>query len=80
MKQEVQNRGEEERRECRQHGVVEGEICDRRAPARVKGKVHKRLVVYDLKEELEAELEVAEPKKLRFLFGRMDRIRYKYII
>ena len=61
-------------------------ICDRRVPARVKGKVYKVAVgpamLYGLEtvalaKRQEAEMEVAELKMLRFSLGvtRMDKIR-----
>ena len=53
---------------------MSGVICDRRVPARVKGKVYKVAV-------RPAEMEVAELKMLRFSLGvtRMDKIRNEYI-
>ena len=69
---------------------VSGVICDRRLPARVKGKVYSSVVrpamVYGLetvavtKKQVE-EVEVAEMKMLRFAMGvtRKDKIRNKYI-
>ena len=65
-------------------------ICDRRVPARAKGKVYKVAVrpamLYGLEtvartKRQEAELEVAEFKMLRLLLGvtRIDKIRNKYI-
>ena len=66
-----------------------GVICDRRVPARVKGKVYKVAVrpamLYGLEtvaltKRQEAEMEVAELKMLRFSLGtRMDNIRNEYI-
>ena len=67
-----------------------GVICDRRVPARVKGKVYKVAVrpamLYGLEtvaltKRQEAEMEVAELKMLRFSLGvtRMDKIRHEYI-
>ena len=65
-------------------------ICDRRLPARVKGKVYSSVVrpamVYGLetiavtKKQVE-EMEVAEIKVLRFVMGvtRKDKIRNEYI-
>ena len=65
---------------------VSGVICDRRLPARVKGKVYSSMVrpamVYGLetvavtKKQVE-EMEVAEIKILRFAMGvtRKDKIR-----
>ena len=65
-------------------------ICDRRLPARVKGKVYSSVVkpptVYGLetvavtKKQME-EMEVAEMKMLRFAIGvtRKDKIRNEYI-
>ena len=69
---------------------MSGVICDRRVPARVKGKVYKVAVrpamLYGLEtvaltKRQEAEMEVAELKKLRFSLGvtRMDKIRNEYI-
>ena len=67
-----------------------GVICDRRLPARVKGKVYSLVVrpamVYGLetvavtKKQIE-EMEVAEMKMLRFAMGvtRKDKIRNEYI-
>ena len=69
---------------------VSGIICDRRLPARVKGKVYSSVVrpamVYGLetvavtKKQVE-EMEVAEMKMLRFAIGvtRKDKIRNEYI-
>ena len=69
---------------------VSGVICDRRLPARVKGKVYSLVVrpamVYGLetvavtKKQVE-EMEVAEIKMLRFAMGvtRKDKIRNKHI-
>ena len=69
---------------------VSGVICDRRLPARVKGKVYSSVVrptmVYGLetvvvtKKQVE-EMEVAEMKMLRFAMGvtRKDKIRNEYI-
>ena len=68
--------------ECQDSGV----ICDRRVPARVKGKVYKVAVrpamLYGLEtvaltKRQEAEMEVAELKMLRFSLGvtRMDKTR-----
>ena len=69
---------------------VSGVICDKRLPARVKGKVHSSVVrpamVYGLetvpvtKKQVE-EMEVAEMKMLRFTMGvtRKDKIRNEYI-
>ena len=69
---------------------VSGVICDRRLPARVKGKVYSLMVrpamVYGLetvavtKKQVE-EMEVAEMKMLRFAMGvtRKDKIRNEYI-
>ena len=69
---------------------VSGVICDRRLPARVKGKVYSSVVrpamVYGLetvavtKKQVE-ELEVAEIKMLRFAMGvtRKDKIRKEHI-
>ena len=69
---------------------VSGVICDRRLPARVKGKVYSSVVrpamVYGLetvavtKKQVE-EMEVAELKMLRFAMGvtRKDKIRNEHI-
>ena len=69
---------------------VSGVICDRRLPARVKGKVYSSVVrpamVYGLetvavtKKQVE-EMEVAEMKMLRFAIGvtRKDKIRNEHI-
>ena len=69
---------------------VSGVICNRRLPARVKGKVHSSVVrptmVYGLemvavtKKQVE-EMEVTEMKMLRFAMGvtRKDKIRNEYI-
>ena len=69
---------------------VSGVICNRRLPARVKGKVYSSVVrpamVYGIetiavtKKQVE-EMEVAEMKMLRFAIGvtRKDKIRKKYI-
>ena len=69
---------------------VSGVICDRRLPARVKGKVYSSVVrpamVYGLetvavtKKQVEG-IEVAEMKMLRFGMGvtEKDKIRNKYI-
>ena len=69
---------------------VSGVICDRRLPARVKGKVYSSVVrptmVYGFetvavtKKEVE-EMEVAEMKMLRFAMGvtRKDKIRNEHI-
>ena len=69
---------------------MSGVICDRRVPARVKGKVYKVAVrpamLYGLEtvaltKRREAKMEVAELKMLRFSLGvtRMDKIRNAYI-
>ena len=69
---------------------MSGVICDRRVPARVKGKVYKVTVrpaiLYGLEtvaltKRQEAEMEVAELKMLRFSLGvtRKDKIRNEYI-
>ena len=69
---------------------MSGVICDRRVPARVKGKVYKvpvrpamlyGLETVALTKRQEAEMEVAELKMLRFSLGvtRMDKIRNEYI-
>ena len=69
---------------------VSGIICDRRLPARVKGKVYSSVVrpaiMYGLetvtvtKKQVE-EMEVAEMKMLRFAMGvtRKDKIRNEHI-
>ena len=69
---------------------VSGVICDRRLPARVKGKVYSSVsrpaMMYGLetvavtKKQLK-EMEVAEMKMLRFAMGvtRKDKIRNEYI-
>ena len=69
---------------------VSGVICDKRLPARVKGKVYSSVVrpamVYGLetvavtKKQIE-EMEVAEMKMLRFAMGvtRKDKIRNEHI-
>ena len=65
-------------------------ICDRRVPARVRGKVYRVAVrpamLYGLEtvaltKRQEAEMEVAELKMLRFSLGvtRMEKIRNEYI-
>ena len=67
-----------------------GVICDRREPARVKGKVYRvaarpamlyGLEMAALTKRQEAEMEVAELKMLRFSLGvtTMDKIRNEYI-
>ena len=69
---------------------ISGVICDRRVPARVKGKVYRVAVrpamLYGLEtmvltKRQEAEMEVAELKMLRFSLGvtRMNKIRNEYI-
>ena len=69
---------------------MSGVICDRRVPARLKGKVYKVAVrpamLYGLEtvaltKRQETEMEVAELKMLRFSLGvtRMDKIRNEYI-
>ena len=69
---------------------MSGVICDRRVPARVKGKVYRVAVrpamLYGLEtvaltKRQEAEMEVSELKMLRFSLGvtRMDKIRNEYI-
>ena len=69
---------------------MSGVICERRVPARVKGKVYKVAVrpamLYGLEtvaltKRQEAEMEVAELKMLRFSLGvtSMDKIRNEYI-
>ena len=69
---------------------ISGVICDRKLPARVKGKVYSSVVrpamVYGLgtvvvtKKQVE-EMEVTEMKMLRFAMGvtRKDKIRNQYI-
>ena len=69
---------------------VSGVICDRRLPARIKGKVYSSVVrlamVYELetvavtKKQME-EMGVTEMKMLRFAMGvmRKDMIRNEYI-
>ena len=69
---------------------VSGVICDRRLPARVKGKVYSSVVrpamVYGLEmvavtKKQVKEMEVAEIKMLRFAKGviRKNKIRNEYI-
>ncbi|XP_016321114.1 uncharacterized protein LOC107672441 isoform X3 [Sinocyclocheilus anshuiensis] len=69
---------------------VSGLLCDKRVPARMKGKVYRTVVrpamlygleTVALRKRQEEELEVAELKMLRFSLGvtRMDRIRNEYI-
>ena len=69
---------------------MSGVICDRKVPARVKGKVYKVAVrpamlygldTVALTKRQEAEMEVAELKMLRFSLGVtiMDNIRNEYI-
>ena len=69
---------------------MSGVICDRRVPARVKGKMYKVAVrpamLYGLEavalaKRQEAEMEVAELTMLRFSLGvtRMDKLRNEYI-
>ena len=69
---------------------VSGVICDRRLPARVKGKVYSSVIrprmVYGLKtvaitKKQVEEMEVAEIKMLRFAMEvtRKDKIRNEYI-
>ena len=69
---------------------VSGVICDRRLPARVKGKVYSSVVLPAMMHGLETvgvtekqveEMEVAEMKMLRFAMGvtRKDKIRNEYI-
>ena len=69
---------------------VSGVICDKKLPARVKGKVYSSVVkpamVYELetvavtKKQVE-KMEVAEMKMLRFAMGvkRKDKVRNEYI-
>ena len=70
---------------------VSGVICDRRLPARIKGKVCSSVVrpamVYGLEtvavtKKQVKEMEVAEMKMLRFTMGvtRKDKIRNEYIM
>ena len=94
----VQENGSYEREkkaECRQDETngenLSGVICDRRLPARVKGKVYSTVVrptiVYGLetvtvtKKQVELEMEVVEMKMLRFTMAvtRKDKIRNEYI-
>ena len=84
---EVKKRVQEESNGWRR---VSGVICDKRLPARVKGKVYSSVVrpamVYGLetvavtKQQVE-EMEVAEMKMLRFAMGvtRKDKIRNEHI-
>ena len=69
---------------------VTGVLCDRRVPAKMKGKIYKTVVrpamlfgleTVALRKRQETELEVAELKMLRFSLGvtRMDRIRNEHI-
>ena len=69
---------------------LSGVICDKRLPARVKGKVYSSMVkptmVYELKtvavtKKQVEEMAVAEMKMLRFAMGvtRKDKIRNEYI-
>ena len=69
---------------------MSGVICDRRVPARVKGKVYnvaeRPAMLYGLEtvaltKRQEAEMEVAALKSLRFSLGvtRMDKTRKEYI-
>ena len=69
---------------------VSGVICDRRLPARVKGKVYSSVVRPAIMYELETvavtkkqveEMEVGEMKMLIFALGvtRKDKIRNEYI-
>ena len=69
---------------------MSGVICDRRVPARVKGKVYRVAVrpamLYGLEtvaltKRQEAEMEVAELKMLRLSLGvtRMYKMRNEYI-
>ena len=69
---------------------MSGVICDRRVPARVKGKVYmvaaRPAILYGLEtvalaKRQEADMEVAELKMLRFSLRvtRMDKIRNEYI-
>ncbi|KAK3564563.1 hypothetical protein QTP86_022812 [Hemibagrus guttatus] len=61
---------------------VSGVLCDRKIPARIKGKVYRTVVrpamlygleTVSLKKRQESELEVAELKMLRLIFGRGSR-------
>ena len=67
-----------------------GVICDKRLPARVKGKVYSSVVIPAMVYEIETvavtkkqieEMEVAEMKMLMFVIGvtRKDKIRNEYI-
>ena len=65
---------------------VSAVICDRRVPAKVKGKVYKTVVLHVLEtaaltKKQEAELEVTELKMLRFSLGvtKIDKIKNEYI-
>ena len=64
---------------------VSGVICDRRLPARVKGKVYSSVVrpamVYGLETVAVTKKQVKEMKMLRFAMGvtRKDKIRNEYI-
>ena len=84
---EVKKRVQEGRNGWRK---VSGVICDRRLPARVKGKVYSLVVIPAMVYGLETvtvtkkqvkEMEVAEMKMLRFAMGvtRKDKIRNEYI-
>ena len=75
---------------CNRWRKVSGVICDRRLPARVKGKMYSSVVrpamVYGVKmmvvtKKQVEEVEVAEMKILRFSVGvmRKDKIRNEYI-
>ena len=69
---------------------VSGVLCDKRIPAKVKGRIYKSVVrpamMYGLEtvalsKRQEQEFEVAELRMLRFSLGvtRMDRIRNEFI-
>ena len=64
---------------------VSGVICDKRSPARVKGKVYSSMVrpamVYGLETVAVTKKQVEEMKMLRFAMGvtRKDKIRNKHI-
>ena len=69
---------------------LSGMLCDKRVPARVKGKIHQTVVRPSMMHGLEtvgttknqeAELDVAEMKMLRFALGvtRKDRIKNEHV-
>ena len=69
---------------------MSGLLCDKRVPARVKGKIHQTVVrpsmLYGLEtvgttKNQEAELDVEEMKMLRFALGvtRKDRIKNEHV-